>query len=246
MNTAISCNDWVLPVHLMLVPVASFKSRVEKIRHVIIVLAQGAGKSTAMNWNCALIFQGIESMSVLVGSILALISVSGWRKERRYERRADLAGDGLCLAYEAADAIKSIRNPIGGQSEGATRKRMPDETKELARALDDAFTPLERLERHRDLFGKLGAFRYKLMVEFGSSWEDAFRPFFNFHGKIRSLSLRAMRFHCNRKTPHAVCWGEFIKEFDALRWEEDENDPVNNDLQAAVKRLEELCKSIRR
>jgi len=201
-----------------------------------------------MNWE--LLMQVVEVVSVVGTSVIALLTVGSWRAEHRYTRRAELAGEGLTLAYEAADVIQAVRSNFGYESDGSTRKRMPNETPQLTERLDDAFTPVERLCQHDELFGKLRAMRYRMMVEFGRAWEKRFDELFEVRHKLIVRCRRAMRLirdqHESPDGEVTVKQEQFWEEFEQLRWQQDDPDPVDVQVQGVVQRLEALNESIRK
>jgi len=192
----------------------------------------------------------IEAASVVVASLIALATVNSWRAQQQRERKLQVGTDALVLAYEALDAMKAVRTAFGYAEEGSKRDRFPDEPEWLTGKLNDAYATIERVNQHQELFGKLRAMRYRLMAEFGPQWRTAFDEVFDFRGKLQSRAISIMR-HAYREwkgqnTPQSdERYQKMYAELEALRWEDDENDPVNTQLRKIIERLEDLNASIR-
>lgn len=200
-----------------------------------------------MSWEFA--FNLIETGSVVLASGIALATVNAWRAEQRRERQLEAATEALELAYETTDAIKAIRSPFGTTGEGSTRKRLSDEPERVTQILDHAYAPIERLNQHQEMFAKMRAMRYRLMAEFGPQWRTAFDEVFSFRAKLITRANMVMRFAHREwkgnRQPKTADYEKLHDELEALRWEEDENDPVNTEMAKVVQRLEELSTSIR-
>ena len=56
------------------------------------------------------ILEIIESISLIIASITAIIGISAWRRELKGKKEYDLAEEALYLFYESRDRIRIIRN----------------------------------------------------------------------------------------------------------------------------------------
>jgi len=116
----------------------------------------------------------ISSIAILIAALTFIAGVSAWRREFIGKHRIELAESVLSMFYEAADAIKQIRNPSSFVGEGATRKRAENELAEDSRLLDQANIIFERYKKREVLFSQIGAKRYRVMAMFGPSSKEPF------------------------------------------------------------------------
>src|SRR6266540_1170536 len=131
-----------------------------------------------------------QSASVIVAALVAIFGIDAWRREYVGKRRMELAEEVLALFYQARDVIRSIRNPVGYSGEGETRKRGPNESREMKEALDRAYVLHERYNKHVDLFSRLHALRYRFMAQVG---KEKSRPFDDLDRILGELFLAARR-----------------------------------------------------
>ncbi len=123
----------------------------------------------------------------------AIRGVRNWNRERRDLRRAELAEKTLALGHRAFDAIATVRAPFAHAGEGASRRRGEGETPEIARALDIAFTPIERLNSAGEIFEEIKALRYSLAAAFSLHDAEPLLVFLTVHVEIASAAYSKMR-----------------------------------------------------
>ncbi|HEY7089544.1 MAG TPA: hypothetical protein VH518_15715 [Tepidisphaeraceae bacterium] len=200
---------------------------------------------TSEDWNLA--FNGVNAVSVLAATIVAATTIRSWRSEQRSARQIDIAGEALRLALEARDAVTAVRHWFGNSEEGSTRKKLPGETEELARKLDDAYAPIERIERYSDLFARMQACRYKLRAEFGDEWRDAFGPAFKFRTRLFAAAGGVMRMYRREAGGQRLPQGadRYLQELERLRFVEDETDDTTVEIDGMVKRMDGLADDVR-
>ena len=116
----------------------------------------------------------ISSIAILIAALTFIAGVSAWRREFVGKHRIELAESVLAIFYEAADAIRQIRNPSSFVGEGTTRKRAENELAEDSRLLDQANIIFERYKKREVLFSQIRAKRYRVMATFGPSSEEPF------------------------------------------------------------------------
>ena len=116
----------------------------------------------------------ISSIAVLIAALTFIAGVSAWRREFVGKHHMELAESVLAMFYEAADAIRQIRNPCSFVGEGTTRKRAENELAEDSRLLDQANIVFERYQKRKTLFSQIGAKRYRVMAMFGPSAKEPF------------------------------------------------------------------------
>lgn len=98
----------------------------------------------------------------------------------------ELAEEVLSLFYQARDVIREIRSPFGYGGEGSTRKSSPTESPEEKAALDNAYVAIERYSKHKELFSKIYAVRYRFMAQFGT---DKVKPFDDLNRVINQIIM---------------------------------------------------------
>ncbi|MCI0363160.1 MAG: hypothetical protein L0Y44_09090 [Phycisphaerales bacterium] len=116
----------------------------------------------------------ITSISVAIAAMSLVVGVSAWRREFVGKRRIELAESVLEKFYEAADAIRAIRNPFAHTEEGKSRKRDEGELDHESTLLDRAYRVFERYQKHETLFADLRAMRYRFMAVFGKMAGEPF------------------------------------------------------------------------
>jgi len=150
----------------------------------------------------------LQTVAVVIASLVAIWGVNAWRREYTGKRNIDLAEEVLALFYQARDAIRGIRSPFGHSGEGFTREASEDETPEEKRTRDSAYVPFERYERHQEMFGRLGALRYRFAARFGKEYR---RPFDDIERVINQILLNANRKARYERVIRPPRWGPFWK-----------------------------------
>ena len=116
----------------------------------------------------------ISSIAILIAALTFIAAVSVWKREIVGKRQIEFAESVLAIFYEAADAIRQIRNPNSFVGEGTTRKRADNELAEDSRLLDKANIVFERYQKKEMLFSQLRAKRYRVMAAFGPNAKEPF------------------------------------------------------------------------
>jgi len=123
------------------------------------------------------ILEILKSLGVIIASVVAIWGINNWRREARWKRKYELAEEVLECIYESYQAIKIIRNPIGFQGEGNTRKKKEDETPEETKIYNQAFVVQERYERNKKPFEKLHTLKFRFIALYGKQYEKHFDQF---------------------------------------------------------------------
>jgi Spy/CpxP family protein refolding chaperone len=210
-------------------------------------------KIAAMSIDINTVCNVVSAGSTFALAIIAGLTAKSWQKQYWHNRKADAASEALMLAPRAKDSVIAIRSAFGWPNEGKTRQRLKDEKPEESQRLDDAFVAMERLEQRDKLFGELRAHRYTMIALFGPEQKDVFEPAIKFSRDILKYTrrmfahIRERSRHPNRELSQQTieAWRKCEEEFDALRWEDDENDSVNQQINKMVEQLEKLNESFR-
>lgn len=124
----------------------------------------------------------IQSMFVCLTAIVALLGVNEWRRQTLGKRKIELAEQVLASFYEARDLFVWVRSPAAFGGEGETRQADGEE-ENVRRRRNTYFVPIERMQKHGELFAKLQSQRYSFMALFGA---DAVKPF----DELRQVQVR--------------------------------------------------------
>ena len=132
----------------------------------------------------------IPVIQAIIIGILALIGIvvtQSWTTKREYaKRRLDLAQEVLALFYEAADAIRFMRSPGMWAGDCSTRQRRENESSELTKSLDAAYTIVERYNARQEVFKQLNVKRHLFKATFR---DESHRPFEEIDDVIRRLFI---------------------------------------------------------
>lgn len=109
----------------------------------------------------------IESIAVIVASIIAIYSLNSWRREAKWKRKYELAEEALALFYIAKHRLEQIRSPLGFTSEGDSRPKEDYEELKEKKILNTAYIPRERFEKDNEPFLKLQALKFRFITVFG-------------------------------------------------------------------------------
>ena len=196
-----------------------------------------------------MIVEVIASVSVIVASGAAIYGINAWRREFKGKRDIELAEEVLALFYEARDAIKSIRSPLGFQGEGSTRKPQEGETPEQKAARDSVYVVFERYEKRQEPFNKLRSKRYQFMVRFGY---ESIKPFDDIEQIVREIFGAARRlahlYVKNMAASTAVKENQHsqqVEKHETIFWDTfGEDDPINPRLDQVISDIERICRPI--
>ena len=191
----------------------------------------------------------LQTVSVILAAVAVILGVDAWRKEYVGKRKIELAEDVLGLFYEARDAVSQIRNPFSFGGEGSTRTPAPGESPEEKKINDQAFIVFERYDKHKEVFNKLYAMRYRFMARF---WSDSAKPFDELNKTVNEIFISARMlarlwrrqggYFRNEAALEAHL--DQIKKQEAIFWGMGEGDPIKPRVDAVILDIEARCQSI--
>jgi hypothetical protein len=187
-----------------------------------------------------MILEIINTMAILIASVVAIYGIDAWKKEFSGKRRIELAEDILALFYEAKDIISAVRSPFGFQGEGSTRKPQEGETPQQKQVRDRAYVVYERFEKGQEVFNKLHSKRYQFMARFGT---DKIKPF----EELRRIEIEIAVFAraLERIWERGADGEESEKrKYEAVIWEKSEDDEINTRLKKVISDIEAICRPI--
>jgi hypothetical protein len=189
----------------------------------------------------------ISSIAVLIAALTFIAGVSAWRREFVGKRRVELAESVLAMFYEAADAIRQIRNPCSFIGEGATRKRVENELAEDSRLLDQANIVFERYQKRGKLFSQIRSKRYRVMATFGTSAKGQFDELDAIINEVLNAAHMLGSHYWPRQGRVEMAPKEFKKHlmemqgYEAVFWLTDEDkDTISPRVQKMIEKIENI------
>lgn len=185
------------------------------------------------------------SGTTIIAAGVAVYGINAWRREHVGKRRAELAEETLVGFYQAADAIRWMRNPSGIRGEGKVDP-LPGESPQKTSAREDANVLFVRYNRQAEAFNRLRAAQYRFRTLFG---EEASKPFTELSDLLHELFIAARML--------AILWGQRnegvseqrepllvaeIERYEPIFWWSGEDDPINRRLDEIVKSAERQCR----
>jgi hypothetical protein len=190
----------------------------------------------------------LQDVAVIIASCTAIYGISAWRREFVGRRRIELSEEVLVLFYEARDAIRFMRSPLGYLGEGESRPAREDEFPDEKEIRDKAYVLVERFNKRQKIFGKIQAYRYRFMAQFG---KEAAQPFDELHHMIIDLfsaadqlaDLRMEQRYADRRDDTRRDTLERIRELERVFWGGLRDDPIAPRVEAIVSSIERICRS---
>jgi len=137
--------------------------------------------------------EGIKHISVLIGIWVAIAGVNAWRKEHVGKRQVELAEETLAFFYEANDAIRHMRSPMGFGHEMQDVERQEGESDAQFDARQKASVVFHRYNQYQEMFSKLYASRYRFMALIGQEEAKPFDELRKITNKIMSAARMLTR-----------------------------------------------------
>jgi hypothetical protein len=189
-----------------------------------------------------MILEVINTVAIVVASIVAICGISAWRKEFQGKRNIELAEEVLALFYEAIGAVRAIRSSLGYMAEGATRKPQDGETRQQKRARDQAYVVHERYEKRQDVFNRLHSKRYQFMARFGNEKAKPFEDLRHIVIEIRVSANSLADIWSVEKRSEAT--EKKRLEHESVIWDLSEEDPIAPRLEKVISDIEAVCRPI--
>jgi len=186
----------------------------------------------------------INTLAIVIASIVAICGISAWRKEFQGKRNIELAEEVLILFYEAKDAIRMIRNPNPFHRGEKTRKPEENETPRQKEARDRFYFIYEGFGKKQDIFNKLTSKRFQFKARFGNDKDKPFEDLKDINIEIiNSAQSLVMRY----SQPFNKEDGEIKKEINKdllVICGIGEDDPISPRVNKVVSDIESICKPI--
>jgi hypothetical protein len=195
------------------------------------------------------VFTIIAACGAAATAAAAWVALFTWRKDADYRRRLELTQEALAGAVEMQEALAAVRFEFTRANEGKTRSLMPHEGEEQRdEMLDALYVPLERLQQHEELIGKLRVLRHRLRAEFGTEWDDAFDGQLGYVSDLRSRfrKIALLKHHTTTGNVEPADVVPMVEDYQRLMWAGDEGqDPTAERIATPVRRLESLDQRVR-
>jgi hypothetical protein len=190
----------------------------------------------------------IETVGIVVASLTAIWGVIGWRKQMIAERKMGLAEEVLSAFYQARDIIEAVRSPATWGGEGRSwRDEIDDvEPRPEQGPIDAYYAPAERLNQHIEFFSRLEALQYRSQAVFGVPVGGHFAAIWSVRNRVKISSVTLAHRLYEQVYKDAPEMGEDLRNQmqSDIGWGIDdvENDPINQEVEAAVKGIESICR----
>jgi hypothetical protein len=192
------------------------------------------------------LFTVIQSVAIMVASIVAIIGINTWRNEFLFKKKVEVAEETLFLFYQCSDHIRMIRNPFYAVGEGASRIKSEAETKRQTEVYNQAYVVRERYGRVSEPFQKLNVIKYRFMVYFGEDKAYLFEDFNDIIKKLFHASSALGRHYwlnvdsCDQNMQ--VRLNKERDKYESIIWPTDVNDEINNKIDKLISEMGEICK----
>ncbi|SHG20121.1 hypothetical protein SAMN05444483_10623 [Salegentibacter echinorum] len=198
---------------------------------------------TEIDWK--LIFDILKSISIITASCVAIYGINSWRREARWKRKYELAEEVLSSMYEAHQAIKIIRSPIGFGNEGSSREKSKNETKEQTEIYNQAYVTRERFQRNKKSLEKLRRLKYRFITLYGKDYEKYFDKFSQTINRIFSASDLIARVKLGQFDHDKEFKLQIMKENSKILYNVFKGeDEIEEELKTAITAIEEKCRAI--
>jgi ADP-heptose:LPS heptosyltransferase len=192
--------------------------------------------------NIKLALEVVNTLAIVIASIVAICGINAWRKEFQEKRNIELAEEVLALFYEAKDAIRAIRNPFSYQGEGKTRKPQENETPREKEARDRFYFVFERFEKRQEIFNKLHSKRYQFMARFGT---EKSKPFEDLRMIVIEIQVSANSLSRIWSSNHiSEDMEKRRQEHESIIWIGGEDDPIESRVKKIISDIEAICRPI--
>lgn len=148
--------------------------------------------------------------------------------------------------YRAPEIFDVIRNPFTFSDEGKTRSREEKETEDEARRLNVNFVPLERINNHRDYFGRVIEIRPSFKAVFGKNKAEPLNEVLRIRGQIVTAVQMLAELDDLRTEEDRARYSEDRKKYRAIIWNHGGNDEITTKLERAIADMEAVTEPVLR
>jgi len=191
------------------------------------------------------ILEILHSLGVIIASGVAIWGINSWRREAKWKRKYELAEEVLANLYEAHQAIRIIRSPVGFGNEGSSRPKKENETREQTEIYNQAYVVRERFERNKNSLEKLHTLKFRFIALYGKDYEKHFDKFSQTVNNIFFASDQIAMVKLGQYGNDRELTSKILKESrrDLYATIKDE-DEIEKELKNAIKAIEDKCRTI--
>jgi hypothetical protein len=190
----------------------------------------------------------LQDVALIIASCTAIYGINAWRRGFVGRRRIKLSEEILVLFYEARDAIRFMRSPLGYVGEGESRPARDGEFPDEKEIRNKVYVLVERFNKRQEVFSKIQTHRYRFMAQFG---KETAQPFDELHHLIIDLfsaseelaDLRIEQRHADKRDDTRRDTRDRIRELERVFWGRVRDDPIAPRVEAIVARIESICRS---
>ncbi len=154
-------------------------------------------------------------------------------------RRIEIAEETIVAAYRAMEALQWIRNPMSFGDEASDRPKFAGESADDARLRDTYFVAFKRMKETSDDFVALGKMKTLCRVYFGTEVEDAIQELFRIRHEV-SVAARMLTNSVGGQRLRGA--DDLGQKMQARIWaDENEEDELTPRLDAAIRKISEVC-----
>ena len=187
----------------------------------------------------------LQSVGIIIASIVAIWGINSWRREAKWKRKYELAEEVFANMYEAHHAIRIIRSPIGFGNEGSSRSKNDNKTPQQTEIYNQAYVARERFERNKKPLEKLHTLKYRFIALYGKEYEKHFDKFSQTVHKIFFASDQIARVKLGEYGNEQELKSKIMIESSAdLYGSIKYDDNIEKELGVAVDAIEQKCRAI--
>jgi len=193
------------------------------------------------------LIEALNQISLLVGIWIAIYGINAWKNEHIGRRNIDLAEDSLALFYEAADAIRFIRQPFSFPSETDSVVRNDNESEREFDARKNASVVFIRFNQHQELFSKIYATRYRFMARIGKDKAKPFEDLNKISKEIKTAARVLARYWPRdyfRTEAQLDDHQGRVDKYESVFWDHGDDDDINTRLDNIITEMEIISKTV--
>ncbi|WP_286760922.1 hypothetical protein [Salegentibacter sp. UBA1130] len=186
----------------------------------------------------------IESIVVIIASLVAVWGIIRWRLEEKWKRKYELAEEILASIYEFEQNVDYMRLGISTKEEVSDRVRQENETPEISRALDQAFIIRTRFNKNKEAYDKLRSLRFRFMAVYGKDHGKHILDFITIVNKVFSATDEFIWLSAGEFDYDPEYKRERLKEIRKILYSSSKEDPIKKELGEKIAALERICRTI--
>lgn len=185
-----------------------------------------------------IILKLVPSICILITTIVAVCSLSSWRRQFHGKRQTEIAEEVLTLFYQTRDAILTVFN-LRGSLEEQNIECSNGESDEQYKARKQYSYIIFRLNKHNDTYSRLYSLRYRFIAILGKDKEEPFKIFDEIMFEIQTTFEQLIVYASSEKPG---LYNEKINELIKLIHSPDS--PIINKVKDMMNKSDEICSKV--